>query len=144
MTDETEAVKKLIAQLQQKHTQEIDLISNNLYTIYESLRPANFIKDTIVDLAESHDLKSNLIETAIGIGASVLMKSLMDGNSNEPVKLTIASVVKFIVVDVLPKHSEQIKYSGKIILYGYLKNRKANQISKFNEMKQTKLSGQIV
>ena len=62
--------------------------------IVESLTPANIIKSALKNVAQSPDIRTSVINTAIGIGAGFLGNKLIVGKSSNIFKRIIGSTLQ--------------------------------------------------
>lgn len=124
MKNETSDLNKAIIALEEKRAFELDLLKDQFHTSYESLKLINIIKNTIEDFSSSSETKSDIINNAISIGAGLLAKKIVAGNSNEPTQNLLGNVIQYAVTNVVSNHAEEIKITGEHLLYFYLKNRK--------------------
>ena len=67
--------------------------------VVESFSPANMLKGALKDVAQSPDLRSNIINTAIGIGAGFIGRKLFVGSSKNIFKKITGSGVQFLVTN---------------------------------------------
>lgn len=85
----------LIEQLEvKKRFQEQDL-KNHLSEIYESIKPATIIKNTMHDLAIPFENdKQGMLQNLISIGTGFISKKLFMGKSTNPLKSLIGSFLE--------------------------------------------------
>ena len=79
MKNESVALNEMIDLLQSKQAGELALLKEQFYCTYESLKPINLIKNTIHELTESPDIKTNLLNSAIGLTTGFLSKKISGG-----------------------------------------------------------------
>lgn len=116
MTSPKELLDLKISLLQTKHDMELKLLKDQFYITYESLKPINFIKNTLNDVTSSPDVKGDLIKNAIGIGSGYLSKKILVAGSNNPLLQFVGSLLQMAVSNVVTKHSDSIIETGEMML----------------------------
>ena len=61
MTDNSLLLKERIAFLKDRQSQQIILLKEQAHITFESLKPINFLQDTIIDFTSQSDLKENVL-----------------------------------------------------------------------------------
>ena len=83
---------------------------------YESLRPANLIGNTLKELTSLPDLKGNLLNTTIGLAAGFLSKKVAVGNTHNPLKILLGTLLQMGVTSVVSKNADGIKtFTGQVL-----------------------------
>ncbi len=100
-----------------KRNNDFLILKEQLNTTYESLRPINFIKNTIKDVTASPDIKEGIGKTLIGIATGFLAKKIMLGSSQNPLKKIAGMALQAIVTKIATNNSDKIKDSGINIFY---------------------------
>lgn len=100
-----------------KRNNDFLILKEQLNTTYESLRPINFIKNTIKDVTASPDIKEGIGKTLIGIATGFLAKKIMLGSSENPLKKIAGMALQAIVTKIATNNSDKIKDSGINIFY---------------------------
>ena len=80
---------------------------------FESLKPINMIKSTLNELGRTPDLKSNILNAILGVGAGLLSKKIMVGRSTNLFRKIGATVLEFGIATLVAKNSDKIKTVGK-------------------------------
>ncbi len=102
-------LKNQILFLEMQQSNERLQLQDELLGLYESLKPINLIKNTFKELSVSQDIKDNLIGTAMGLAAGIVTKTLIVGDSQNPVKKVIADLVQLEVSNVVSNNAESIQ-----------------------------------
>lgn len=97
-----------IAFLELKQERDFDDLKNQYYSTIESIKPLNLIKSATQEFIKSPNLKSNLINGAIGLGANYLSKNVLNENSPNPIKRMLGKVLKFAVKNIIGNKSKKI------------------------------------
>jgi hypothetical protein len=74
----------------------------------DSFKPLNLIKSSMHEFISSSDLKSILINRAIGIGTNYLSKKLSNEDSINSVKKVLGKVLKFALKNFIGNKSKKI------------------------------------
>ncbi len=93
--DEQIELKEKIAFLKGKQADDFVILKQQYDATVTSFKPLNLIKSATQDFISSPDLKSNLINGAIGLGTTYLTKNLINENSMNPIKRVLGKVLKF-------------------------------------------------
>ncbi len=101
-------LKDKIAYLENKQANEFLDLKNQYYSTLESLKPLNLIKSATQEFILSPNIKSTIINTAIGFGTSYLSKNLLNENSANPIKRNLGKVLKFVLKNFGGKISKNI------------------------------------
>ena len=88
-------LKEQIVALEKKQVQDLETLKNQYQATIDSFKPLNLIKNSILEVATTSNLKSYLISGAIGLGTNYLSKTFTNENEQNPIKRTIGKVVKF-------------------------------------------------
>lgn len=94
---------KRIAELKQREVQQQQELRILFSDIVESLSPAGILKSSIKDVVASPDLRTQLMDTAIGIGAGVAGKKLFVGKSDSMLKKIGGTAIEFILANFVRK-----------------------------------------
>lgn len=132
----SDLIKSRIFELKNRQKEELILLKNQLNASLEKLKPINLLKETVKDVRNSSDLKSNLLNNAIGISTGFLSKKLLIGNSSNPIKKIIGTFIEFAVANIAVKNSEKIIANGETLfqlIFGRKKNKKKYLLSSENE-----------
>ena len=121
--NQTEALNKTIAALQEKKEIEFSLLKEQFQITYESLKPINLIKSTLANVASSPELKNNVLNNVIGLTTGYISKKVILGNTRNPIKILLGSLFQFAIANVVSKHTESLKSTGEIILKKIFRNK---------------------
>lgn len=93
-----------------KNKQSIDFIilKEQFLLTKESLKPINIIKDSIYDFKNAKDVKTSLIETAIGIASGYFTKKMVVGKSKNIFKKISGAVLQYVVSNYITNKAEKI------------------------------------
>jgi hypothetical protein len=105
-------LKVAIADLEKKKIIQEEVLLNDLHAAYESLKPLNVLKKA----TSSPIIRNSLLKGAIGLGAGILSKNLIVGNSMVFLKEVVGNILKFGVATLVAKNSGKIKEKGTGLL----------------------------
>lgn len=114
--NETDALDELIIATEQRRAHELVMLKEQFHIVYESLKPINLIKKAFHDMTASSDIKTSMVNSAIGLGTGILSKKLLVGNTHNPVKRMLGTVVEFAVANVVSKYTGGIAAIGVSLL----------------------------
>jgi hypothetical protein len=120
-------LKSLIAGLEAKKITQEKLLIDHFNLTYESLKPINMIKSTLHEIGNSSDLKSNLLDATLGVGAGLLSKKLVVGSSNNFFKKIAGTLLEFGIATIIAKNSDKIKIVGKGLINGFFSGSKSKK-----------------
>ena len=98
-----------IVELEKIQARQVLELKRSAVDIVESLTPANIIKSALKNVAQSPDIRTSVINTAIGIGAGFLGNKLIVGKSSNIFKRIIGSTLQFGIANFIRKKIPQIQ-----------------------------------
>lgn len=116
MKDESIALNNEIKRLQTKQADELQVLREQFFITYDSLKPINLIKSMFSQVVASPEIKGNLMDTVIGMTTGYLSRKILTLGTAGPVRKIIGVLLQFAVTNVVSKHSEKIKQYGEGIL----------------------------
>ncbi|MFN3968641.1 hypothetical protein [Flavobacterium sp.] len=123
--NETEELNQLIIEVKAQNNYELAQLKTQFQVAYESLKPVNIVKKIFHDITTAPDIKDNMISNSIGISTGILSKKLVMGNSHNPVRNIMGTVVQFAVANVVSKYTGGFSILAGNLLKNFL-NRKRN------------------
>jgi hypothetical protein len=102
-----------ILRLEIRQAEEGIMLKEQFLVAYESIKPANLIKSTLLEAVGSKDLQDNVINSTIGISAGYLTKFLFQGISGSPVKKILGTALMFGIKNLIAHNPETVKSLGK-------------------------------
>ena len=102
--------------LLEKIKSEEELILREFNSTYDSVKPNKLIKRTVREVAESTEIKSNLLSISVSLRAAYPTKKLFEKVSNSPFKKVFGTVIMLGITNILVKHPEVIgNLGGRLI-----------------------------
>ncbi|MEO8515369.1 MAG: hypothetical protein ABI426_01425 [Flavobacterium sp.] len=84
--------------LENKQTQELQSLKEQVQVTFESLKPLNFIKSTFQEVTSTPGIGTDLLMGAFNLAKSYLSNEILNtSNSKNPVKKVLGSALKFVV-----------------------------------------------
>lgn len=113
MKNEAVLLKEKILLLKEKQASELKLLKEELHSTHELLKPLNFIKNTLVEVATLPEMKNKLLTGALGLVTGYLSKKVLFGASTNPVKKMLGTVLQFAIANVVVKKAEDVVMDEK-------------------------------
>lgn len=96
-------LQKRIKVLEHLEKEQAAGIKESFSSILESITPSNLLKNSLKDIVASPELRTNALDTAIGIGAGFIGKKLFVGNSRNIFKKIGGTALEFLVANLVRK-----------------------------------------
>jgi hypothetical protein len=122
----TTALRNAIQLLEVDQGIKGQLLKDQFYIVYESLKPVNFLKNTLHDISSSPLLVDNILSTSMGIASGFLTNRVFVGASGSLIRKLLGSVLQFGVTNVVAQHPETIKSLGEVIMQFILRKKGVN------------------
>lgn len=119
-------LKDAIQILEFEHTYKEQLLKEQFYHTYESLKPVNLIKSVIHDAASSPYLIDNILGTAVALATGYISKKIAVGGSGNVIRKLFGSILQFGVTNVVAQHADPIKSFGQFIYQHFLHKKEVN------------------
>jgi len=118
-------LKNAIQRLKVEQTIEEQLLKEQFYYTYESLKPINLLRSTIYDITTSPHLIDSILGTATGLATGYLSrKIMMIGASGNLFRKLLGSVMQLGVTNVVSQNPDKIKSIGQYIFQHILHKKK--------------------
>jgi hypothetical protein len=92
-----------IQELKEVEKQQMAELKRLAGNIVDSVSPAGIIKSTLKDIAVSPDIRNNVINAAIGLGAGFVGKKIYVGNSKNIFRKLTGAAVQFMIANFIRK-----------------------------------------
>lgn len=109
-------LKAAIKELEAKRASDLRILKDEMEIVGEKLKPGNLLKTVFNDVMDLPDLKTNLLNSAIGIVTGIFAKKLMIGKTINPIKKLLGLVLETFVATKISKNADEIKSTGGSIL----------------------------
>jgi hypothetical protein len=121
-------LKQEIALLKIKHDENQAFLKTQFRITYESLKPINLILNSLKDISSAPDLKGNIINTALAIGAGFFSKKVMVGGTLNPLKQAAGTLLQLGVTSLVSKNGNDIKLGVLGLLKQILNKNKEKEV----------------
>ncbi len=101
-TSEKDMLIEKIKFLETQQVENLSELKGQLELAYDSIKPLNFIKNTLHQITSSSDIRSDLLHGAINITTALIGKNLIAGLAETPIKKMINGVLRFFGKKTLP------------------------------------------
>jgi hypothetical protein len=118
-------LKKAIQLLEDEQAFHGELLKEQFFLTYESLKPLNLLKNTIKDVASSPWLIENILGTALSLTTGYVSKKIVIGTSGNIFRKLLGSVLQFGVTNAVAQNQDSIKSFGQLI-YNKFFHKKEN------------------
>jgi hypothetical protein len=109
-------LRSAIIQLESQRADEEKKLKEQFLLAYESVKPVNLILSTFKDASESKELKTDILNTGIGLASGYLSKILFQAILKNPFKGIIGTAIQFGITNAVTKNPEAIKALGSGLL----------------------------
>jgi hypothetical protein len=98
------ALRAAITALECRQVTEGKMLKAEFNLAYESIKPINFIRNTVKEINRSSELKTDLITLAVGVGVGYLSKILFKRVTHQPLKKLLGAALLFGVSKLISRH----------------------------------------
>jgi hypothetical protein len=122
----TEELRYAIELLEAEHKLKTQLLKEQFFLTYESLKPINVLRRTIKEITSSQYLVEDVPGTIMGLASGYISKKIVTGRSASIVRKLIGSLLQFGVTNVVAKNSNMIKSVVMVILEHFMHKKEMN------------------
>ncbi len=119
-------LKDAIQLLEAEQVIKGQLLKDQFYLTYESLKPVNLLMHTLKEISSSPYLIDNISGTAMGLAGGFLSKKIFVGTSGNLIRKLIGSILQFGVTNIVAQNSEIIKSIGQAIFQHFFHKKEMN------------------
>lgn len=121
-------LKNAIQLLEVEQAIDEQLLKEQFYITYQSLKPINLLRNTIHEITNSTDLKDSLLGTAAGLVTGYVSRKIaMIGASGNLLRGLLGSVLQLGVTNVVSQNPDTIKSIGQYI-FQHILRKKRNEL----------------
>jgi hypothetical protein len=121
-------LKNAIQLLEVEQADKGQLLKEEFFLTYESLKPVNLIRRTVNDIASSPYLIENILGTGMGLVSGFLSKKIFIGASGNKLRHLFGHVLQFGVTNFVALHPGAIKTIGWSIIQHFVRKKRMNSI----------------
>jgi hypothetical protein len=119
-------LKNAIQLLEAEQAARGQLVKEQFYLTFESLKPVNLLKSALKDISSSPFLIDNIIGTALGLATGYLSKGVFIGRSGNKIKRLIGTILQFGITNVVAQNSDSIKLFGRSLFQHLFRKKTEN------------------
>jgi hypothetical protein len=108
ITSSTE-LKNAIRLLEAEHEEKQQILKEQFYLTYDSLKPVNLLRRTMHDISSSPDLLDDLLGTSMGLASGYFSKKIFVGSSGNFFRKLIGILIQYGISTSVKRNSEGIK-----------------------------------
>jgi hypothetical protein len=97
-----------------------------LLLTYESLQPASLFKNMLNDSSASPGFIDRVLSSLLGLLGGYMSKKLSVGNSDNPFRKVVGSMVQFLITNVIALQPAAIMSIGKFFVCYLIRNKETN------------------
>ena len=117
-------LKNAIQILEFEQTAKKQLLKEEVYLIYENLRPVNLIKNTLSEVASSPYLIDDILGATVGLASGYVSKKIAVGRSANIIRNLLGTILQFGVTNFVAKNTDTIKTVGQFIYQHFLNKKR--------------------
>jgi hypothetical protein len=122
-------LKESIQLLEAEQSIKGQILKDQLFLTYESLKPGNLLKYTLKEISSSPNMIDNLAGTAMGLLGGYISKKIIVGASGNIIRKLIGSILQFGVTNVIAQNSEVIKSLGQTLFQHFIHRKELSSKS---------------
>ena len=92
------------------------LLKEEFFIAYESLKPVSLIKSTLTEITSSPYLIDNMLGAVMGMLSGYVSKKIAVGTSHNLFRKIMGIVLQFGVTNLVAQHPEVLKNFGQMII----------------------------
>ena len=109
-------LKAAIEELKARRESDLHNLKDEMEIVGEKLKPGNLLKTIFHDVMDLPDLKTNVLNSAIGLVTGIFAKKLVIGKTINPIKKLLGFALETFVATKITKNADEIKSTGGSIL----------------------------
>jgi len=119
-------LKNAIQRLKVEQAIDEQLLRDQFYITFESLKPINLLRSTVYDITTSPHLTDGILGTATGLLTGYLSRKIvLIGASGNIIRKLLASVMQLGVTTVVSQNPDTIKSIGQYIFQHILRKKRS-------------------
>ena len=105
------------------------VLKEQFFVTFESLKPVNLIKNTLHEITSSPYLIDNMLGAIMGMVSGYVSKKIAVGTSHSLIRKILGSVVQFGITNVVAQHPDMLKTAGNYLIEKFI-HRHASKLAK--------------
>ena len=117
------SLKEAITLLEIRQAEAGKMLKDQLFVVYEKLKPINLIKDTFEEIASSFEIKGSIVNKLLGTLLGFLTQKLVVGSKPNIFKKLLGILLDYGVAAGITKYGETIETMGLQLITQLLSNK---------------------
>ena len=117
-------LKDAIQLLEAEQSIKGQLLREQLFLTYESLKPVNLLRNALKEISSTPYLIDNISGTAMGLLGGFLSKKIFVGTSGNLIRKLFGSVLQIGVTNLVTQNSEIIRSVGQALIQHFFQKKK--------------------
>ena len=109
-------LKIAIQKLEFQHSLQGKMLQEDFFIAYDSLKPANLIKNTLSEITSSPYLIDNMLAAVTGMISGYVSRKIAVGASHSLFRKIMGSVLQFGVTNLVVQNPDALKTMGNWII----------------------------
>jgi hypothetical protein len=130
-------LKYAIQELETEQKVKEQLLREQFYLTYESLKPVNILRNTLNNLFSSENLVENISGNAIGSVSGFILKRIFIGKSANKLKKLIGAILQFGIARIISQNSDQIKTFGQSVIQNLFAKKEKSHKKQFRQKEES-------
>lgn len=110
------SLKAAIQRLEFQQKEDLIALKEQFDRTQESLKPINLLKNTFKSVVNVPDLKTDIINAAIGLTSGIMTKKMVLGKTHNPLSKLLGIALEMFVTNKVTQNADQIRSTGSFIL----------------------------
>jgi len=127
------SLKEAISLLEIRQADEGKLLKDQLFVVYDKLKPINLIKGTFEEIASSFEIKGSIVNKLLGVLLGFLTQKLVVGAKPNIFKKLLGILLEYVVAAGITKYGETIETIGLQLITQLLSNKSKEDIKPSSE-----------
>jgi len=123
----TAELKLAIQNLEFQQEVQGQLLKDHFFVTFESLKPINLIKNTLIEITSSPYLNDNMLGAIMGLISGYLSKKIAVGTSNSLIRKILGAALQFGVTNIVAQHPDILKSIGNFIIDKFIHKKNEDQ-----------------
>jgi hypothetical protein len=116
------SLRAAIQQLEIKRASEVEILREEMFVVYDRMKPVNIITRTFNEITQSKELNGNVVNASLGLAAGFVSKIILGRLVKSPAKQFLGSMIMYGITNIAVRHPEVVRSLGKRI-FGLLRGR---------------------
>jgi hypothetical protein len=104
------------------------ILQEQFFVTFESLKPVNLIKSTLHEITSSPYLIDNMLGAIMGMVSGYVSKKIAVGTSHSLIRKILGSVLQFGITNVVAQHPDMLKTAGNFIIDKFIHRHVNNKV----------------